>query len=363
MAKQNVTSDMFEPRMLQETVDALEPSRGLKLYNMVPKDQTTYPYVQWTIRRGTISDLAEYNSPNSAANKVDKQPGNTERQATLAYMREGDRFTPTTTMLLKDIEAGIENAVVPAEKQIAESLAYVSNRIDGRIEWSLWQAIQGELNYSGKNTGPLSVDYGFRDSHKATAANLWDQSAGSVSIFTMIEDIRVMKSLVERDGGVPVENVYLSRPTFELLIKAWTDSAVEDAHRRLLTDTQLNEFFATGKITGFMGTSSWEAVDQFYDVRGEDGQTVESRSYIPHGTVLFNNLSAGRPLKYTQGPSMDFNAPRGHVGRFVHSWIDPDPSGRQFIIEEHGLPVLTRPDQFASLKVAGDEWINAQGWQ
>lgn len=40
---QNITSEFFEPQVFQQFVDALEPARGLKLYNSVPKDTTPFP--------------------------------------------------------------------------------------------------------------------------------------------------------------------------------------------------------------------------------------------------------------------------------------------------------------------------------
>lgn len=362
MAEANFTSNMFEPQVFLSMVQALEPSRGLTLYNSVSKDSTIYPYVTWTQKNGRFSELAEYNQPNSKANLIDRQPGGqTPRSAALAYIREGDYFTPTATLMLKDVEAGNEAAIKPAEKIVAEQVQEVNDRVNNRIEWSLWQAVQGELTYTGKNTGTFTVDYGVRDTHKVTSSTQWDSSTAP-SVEELISTIRNVQRLIRKDGGVDVNEVYLTSQTMDLLIAAWTSAAVSDANRSMLTDTQINQYYATGEIKGFMGTESWKTLDQYYDVRNEDGQTVDTKSYLPHGTILFMNRSANNALRYYNGPSADFDAPRGHIGRFSKSWTTEDPSGRQFLIEEMGLPVIDRPDQFATLKVASTTWIEKQSW-
>ena len=361
--KANFTSDLFEPKVFLEMTRAMEPNRGLLLYNSTAKDTTVFPYAEWVQKNGRFSELAEYNLPNSKANLIDRQPGGqTPRNAALAYIREGDYFTPTATLFIKDIEAGNAAAVKPAEKIIAEQVQEVNDRINNRIEWSLWQAVQGELTYTGKNTGTFTVDYGFRDTHKATLSSD-DQWTGTPTVESLITTIRNAKRTVLKDGGVDANEVFLTGPTMDLLISAWTHAAVSDANRQLLTDTQLNQYYATGEIKGFMGTETWKTLDQYYDVRNADGQTVETKSYLPHGTVLFMNRNANKAIRYVTGPTADLEAPRGHIGRFSKTWFNEDPSGQQFIVEEMGLPVVDRPDQFMTLNVASTEWVEQQSWQ
>lgn len=368
MPEANITSSMFEPQVFQAMVEALEPARGLTLYNSVKKDTTVYPLLTWTQKKGRVSELAEFNVPNAKANLIERGPsGTAERQATLAYMREGDYFTPTATMLLKDIEAGKTNpaAIQSMESIVADQVKTVNDRIDSRVEWMLWQAIQGGINYTGKNTGPISVDYGFQASHKVTlsSADQWDQTP---SLESLISSIRNMKQTIRKDSGVDVDEVYLTTATFDLLIETWRKAAMTAAANTtgVLTEAQLNEYYNTGAIsnTNFMGISSWKAVDQYYDVRNADGQTFQVKPYLQHGTVVFMNRNANNALKYTSGPSMDFDAPAGKTGRFAKNWTSQDPSGRQFLIEEHGLPVLNAPDQFGTLKVASQTWVDAQTW-
>lgn len=368
MAQANATSSMFEPQVFQSLVDSLEPDRGLELYNSVRKDQTPYPYVQWTIHNGRFSELAEYNAPNAKANLVERQPmKKSSASAALAYMREGDFFTPTATLLLKDVEAGDSRALKPAEQIVAEQVRTVNDRINNRIEWSLWQAVQGGFSYTGPNTGPLSVDYGFQASHKAQldAANVWDTVGGNQgpSVEAFVETIRNTRRMVRKDSGVEVTEVYLTSATMDLIMEAMRTAMLSTDARWLITEAQMAQYLKDGEITGgFMGVQSWKTLDQYYDVRNEDGQSVTVKPYLPHGTILFMNRTANNPLRYTSGPTADFDAPRGFMGRFAKNWTNPDPSGRQFLIEESGLPILDRPDQFATLKVASDAWIAQQSW-
>lgn len=365
---QNVTSTLFEPKVFQALVDELEPARGLMLYNAVPKEQTHIPMAQWTVKYGSWSEMAKYNTMNSKANLVDRQGGQAERSSGLAYIREGDFFTPTSTMFLRDMEDRNDpSALVGAEKVIADQVAVVNDRIDNRIEWSLWQALQGSFEYhdsghQGSNAVHFTVDYGYQDSHKETLAETWDSDTARPDLRTMIQTLVNFRKRVARDGGVPVTEVYLTSPTFELIMNAFTDAAVSDTNRLGLTDTMINQYYATGEIKAFLGADTWKVVDQYYDVRSKDNQSVTTHSYIPHGTIVFGNTTANSPLKYKVGPSADFSAPSGHIGRFAKNWVDQDPSGRQFLIEESGLPILDRPDQFGTLKVASDTWAANQTW-
>ena len=362
MAKANVTSDMFEPQVFLELVKALEPSRGLTLYNSVAKDETPYPYAQWNVTRGRTSTLAEFNVPNSKANVVGGPRGGEEtRSEALAYFREGAYFSPTATLYLKDAEAGSESALKSAEKIVAEQVATVNDRINNRIEWALWQAIQGNLSYTGANTGAIAIDYGFKATHKPTLAvgDQWDNA--SVSLDSLISNIRYMKKVVRKDSGVDANEVFLTGATMDLLIAAFTKASVGTDGRWALSDSQKDQYLKEGKISGFMGIETWSTIDQYYDEVAGDG-TVTVKPYLPHGKVLMLNRAANGALKYVNGPSADFDAPQGHIGRFAKNWTNEDPSGRAFLIEESGLPVLKAPDQFISATVASTTWANAQTW-
>jgi hypothetical protein len=62
--------------------------------------------------------------------------------------------------------------------------------------------------------------------------------------------------------------------------------------------------------------------------------------------MVMGNFSDGRPMEIFEGPTADDEAPVGFTGRFAKTWKEKDPSARQYLLEYHFLPVITRPEQF-----------------
>ena len=365
MPQANITSNIFEPTVFQEMVNALEPAQGLMLYNSVKKDTADGFNHGWDIHYGASSSVAELNTTNSKANIAPRIGDKISRGiATLAYIREGDRFEFTNSQFLKDPSTPLDSGVIlNGEEKIAEQVKHVNDRVNNRIEVSLWQALQGKMSYTGDRTGPIEVDYKFRASHKQVlaAADQWDAATGA-DFMKIISSIRGAKRVIEVDGGVPVTDVFATRQTIDLLMDAWTKGVIDGMPEKMLSDRQISEYFATGQIKGgFMGVDTWTTVEQYIPNTQADGSVVVE-SAIPHGLILLGNRSANNALRLVSGPSADFDAPRGHTGRFAKSWLEKDPTGRLFLIEESFLPIITRPDQFATLKVASDTWANAQKW-
>ena len=53
-----------------------------------------------------------------------------------------------------------------------------------------------------------------------------------------------------------------------------------------------------------------------------------------------------------EGPGGDDEARQGRIGKFAKSWVEPDPSARQYLEEWHFLPILERPDQLVYADVS-----------
>lgn len=359
-------SNIFEPMTLQALVNSLEPKQGHLLLNSTRKEQEENFTFSWDISFGTGTSIAEFNVPNSKANMVDRAGSKSNTAiATMAYMREADYFNYTNVNWLKD-PASINDPSVKlrGEQKVADQIKHMADRFDNRIEWSLWKAMQGSLTYNGKNTGPLNVDYRIRPEHKVTfaAADQWDNTTAA-DFKKLIDGIRGLKKLIEVDGGVPVTEIFATGKTIDLLMDVWQRAVLNGMPDRYITDGQIAEYMSTGVITGgFMGVDTWTRVDQYLPVNQPDGSVVVD-SYLPHGTLILANRTENNALSLYNGPSADWDAPQGHIGRFSKSWIDPDPSGRAFLIEESFLPVIKAPDQFVIAKVTSDTWRDAQDWR
>ena len=366
MPMANETSNIFEPVVFQEMVNALEPAQGLLLLNSTKTETSDSMNIGWDIHFGAASTVAPLNVPNSKATLAPRQGAKRNQGiASLAYVRHGDRFEFTNSQFLKDPSTPLDSGVIQnGEEKVAEQVKLVADSIDNTKEIALWSAIRGNYNYTSQLTGPVSVDYKFRASHKIVlpVGAQWDNPA-LVDFRTIINNIRAAKRVIEVDGGVPVLEVFASRQTLDLLLDAWQRAMLNSSTpEKFLSDRMISEYMSTGKITGdFMGVNTWTAVDENIPLIKEDG-SIEVTSNIPHGTLVLANRTANNALKMVIGPSADFDAPRGHTGRFAKTWLDSDPTGRQFLIEESFLPIITRPDQFATVKVASDTWINGVKW-
>lgn len=359
-------SSIFEPMTLQALVDSLEPNQGHMLLNSTAtQDEENFTFA-WDVSFGRGTSLAEFNAPNAKANMVDRVGAKFNTvNATMAYIREADFFNFTNTNWLKDPNSVNDPRVkLRGEQAVAEQVQHMADRVDNRIEWSLWKAIQGRLNYTGRNTGPLEVDYRFRDNHNVTfaAADQWDNS-DDPDFKRLIDNIRALKRLVEVDGGVPVTEVFATGKTIDLLMDVWQRAVLNGMPDRFISDQQIADYLSTGAITGgFMGVDTWQRVDQYLPVEQADG-SIEVDNYLPHGTLVLANRTANNALRLYNGPSADWDAPTGHIGRFTKSWTEPDPTGRAFLIEHSFLPVISRPDQFVVAKVTSQEWADAQDWR
>ena len=365
----NTNSNIFEPLTLQATVDAMEPNKGLMLLNSTKQESEENFTFSWDMKFGGGTSVAEFNTPNAKANMVDRTGAKSNTQiATMAYMREADYFNYTNTNWLKDPTSINDPGVkLRGEQKVADQIRHMADRLDNRIEKSLWAAIQGSLNYTGKNTGPLNVDYKFKSSHKPTlgSTELWDAvlaDTAAVDFKKLIDNIRGFKKLIEIDGGVEVKEVFATGKTIDLLMDVWQRAVLNGLPDRYITDSQIAEYLSTGTISGgFMGINTWTRVDQNLSIEQPDGSIVVE-SYLPHGTVVLANRTENSALSLYNGPSADWDS-GGKIGRFTKSWVDPDPSGRAFLIEQSFLPVIKAPDQFVVAKVASDTWRDAQDWR
>lgn len=322
---------LLEPAVLRDVVRKLPASENLILSNRIPKSPTPFPTATWEVIKGSRT-MATPNVPNSEAHIVPRL-GISQESAALVYLREKKVFQPTTLYWLK--QPGSLIAKRNAETEVLKEVTDLNGRFDNFWEWALWQAIQGTLVIDSPDV-VATVDYKLPASHKPTAAKLW--TATDVKPTDIVGNITAWKKLLTRDGQVSPKDAFATTDTLNLIVNSFTANGIS-----LLSDRMKDEYFASGTLKGFLGMN-WTAVDSQYDIRQADG-SFTTVGFLPDNKLILADLTTNRPVEILQGPTADDEAPDGFVGRFAKSWKEKDPSARQYLIEEHALPIITRPEQ------------------
>lgn len=320
---------LLEPMVLLGVVEKLPLAQNMILMNSTPKRQSPTQTFTWDIIRGSRM-MAKPNVPNSEAHIVGRL-GREQATASLLYVREKKVFEPTTLMWLRQV--GTLNGLQNAEREVVRELADLNARIDAFVEYCLWKSLGGNLVLDFPDV-QASVDYKLPADHKVTAATSW-ATATPVQI---IEMITAWKKLILNHGRVNANKAYATQNTLDRIVHSFVANGTNPGN--LLSDSMRDQYYTTGTIRGFMGMD-WQAVEHVYET--DAGDEV---GYLADDTLLLGNFDANRPIELVEGPTADFAAPQGFIGRFTKSWQEPDPSGRQILIEYNFLPIITRPEQW-----------------
>lgn len=320
---------LLEPQVLREVVLKMPPPTNFILSNRVPKTPSPFPVAFWEVHRGSRT-MATPNVPNSEAHIVPRL-GLSQESAHLMYLREKKVFQPTTLHWLK--APGQTNAS-NAEAAVLKEVKDLNLRFDNFWEWALWQAVQGALVIDSKDV-QATINYGFAASHLVTASTPWATATPQ----DIVGNITAWKKIVQRDGQVVANEAYATTETLNAIVYAFTKNGIS-----MMSDRMKDEYFTSGTLKGFMGFD-FKTVDSVYEVRALDGTTT-TLGFLPTNKIVFGNFTENRPIELLQGPTADDEAPEGFVGRFAKTWKEKDPSARQYLIEEHALPIITRPEQF-----------------
>jgi hypothetical protein len=320
---------LLEPMVLLGVVEKLPTPQNNILQNTTPKRQSPTQTFTWDIIRGSRM-MAKPNVPNSEAHIVGRL-GREQATASLLYVREKKVFEPTTLMWLRQV--GTLNGLQNAEREVARELLDLNQRIDAFVEYTLWKALGGSLVLDFPDV-QATVDYKMPSDHKVTAGTSW-ATATPVQIVDMVT---AWKKLVLNHGKVAANKAYATQATLDRIVHSFVANGSTPGY--LLSDMMRDQYYSTGTIPGFLGMN-WTAVEHVY----EDDQGTEI-GYLADDTLLLGNFDANRPIELVEGPTADFSAPQGFIGRYTKSWQEPDPSGRQVLIEYNFLPIVTRPEQW-----------------
>jgi hypothetical protein len=366
---------LLEPVVLRGVVEKFVTPETLLMLNRLDQTPWPFPSATWDVVKGSRM-VAKPNVPNSEAHIISRL-GRSQESASFIYLREKKVFEPTTLHWLRTPG---ELARINAEQSVLREINDLNQRFDNFAEWSIWQALGGGITYQ-YNDVSATVDYKFPASHFVTPAAPWLSNtslqylggaggpsgapgpaantpqtlgqantnltfgSGSVTYatpFQIIEDVRSWKRIIQIHGRVPARESFATTVTMAALMEAWVHAgagATVNIPATMISDRMKDEYFSSGMLSGFMGMT-WATVEQVYE--NDQGYLTE---YVPDGQIYMGNYTDQRPLELLIGPTADDEAPDGFTGKYAKTWKEKDPSARQYLLEWHLLPIITRPEQ------------------
>lgn len=316
---------MFDPRTLPRIVNEFEAPEeflGLKILGApIPETQPTWEY---DIIRAARGASLLHNSPNSEAQIVDQLPFG-HMQGAFAYKRDKKTFNATTLRWLR-LAGESQAAAKNAEIRVMAELQDMRNQHQRAEELAAWAMFSGTWTYTLLNGATIAVDYGVPAAHQPVSST----AAWGVASDDPIGDILAWKQVVQRASGFPITIAYMNATAMAIFIQLAEVQAE-------LSDRQQDMFTAEGRLPRFFGID-WIEYDNGYVDTADVFQ-----QYIPDERILFLATGGTKGWDMFHGPSADLDAPGGWTGPFTKSWVDPDPSGRQILMEVNYMPVLTQP--------------------
>lgn len=312
---------LLNPTVLNGVIeDLLYPDTFLGLGLTGSREQNPWPVAQWDVIASN-RDVAEPTVPNTEA-KIAPPLKHGQREATMMYIRQKKVMKQTTIEWMRTPGALAQKN---AERAIMREIADLNEMVDRLLEVKFWDMLNGTMTLDYRDV-KATVDYMVKTTHRPSVGTAWSMAAADI-----IGDVRTWKRLIENDaGGARANRLFGNGVTFDQVLG---NSKIET----LMSDRMKDQYLSTGgTVSGLLGME-WE---EYNSIHNEGGA---GRKYIPDNTIIMV-ADQNRPFYVMEGPSADWDAPRGHIGKFSKSWIQPDPSNRQFLIEWHVLPILERPD-------------------
>jgi hypothetical protein len=315
---------LLQPRVLLGVIEKLEfPDTFLGLSLMGDPVPNPWPVAEWDVIASN-KEIAAPNVPNVEA-KIVPHLGVGKRTASLIYLREKKLFKATTLHWLRTPGTIAEKN---AERAVMREIDDLDRRFNAFAEFTIWRMLTGTLTLNYPDV-KATVDYLIQASHKPTVTTDWATHATA----DVIGDVWAWKRLINEDGAGAVATIAVVNS------KTMRDVALNAQIQTLFSDRLKEQYLSSGSITGLLQLD-WRVYDATYvDSAGA------TQNYVPDDRVFIIATGPARPYYILEGPSADHEAPDNHIGKFAKSWIQPDPSSRQYLEEWHFLPVLERPDQ------------------
>lgn len=323
---------LLEPVVLRGVVEKFVTPETLIMLGRVQQTPWPFPSVTWDVIRGSRM-VAKPNIPNSEAHIVPRL-GRSQESAAFVYLREKKVFEATTLHWLRTPG---QLAATNAEAAVLREVSDLNQRFDNFAEFLLWGSLKGTLAFDYPDV-QASIDYKFPASHKPHPGVSWATATPQ----QIVSDIRAWKRLIARDGRVPARECFATELTLAHIFDSFASTGNAGGNffgGQLLSDRMKDQYYTQGTLPGFMGLD-WNTVETIYD----DDLGV-STLFVPDNALFMGNYTDQRPIELMVGPTADDEAPDNFTGKYAKTWKEHDPSARQYLLEWHLLPVITRPEQ------------------
>ena len=331
-------NDFFDSSTLVGVLNEITPNESFTWYGKLPTTPIQNAVTaEWEVEYGSAQELAEFNTPGSEANLVGYD-GRTFLTGALMGYRENillDGFVERWTR-----DTATANELQNAQQFVARNLKKLHDRGANLYEWACWKAIGGNIPVSGARV-TANVDMGFKGSHKATAATKW----ADASLAQIREDVEALKELISQEGNVEATTVYAPSDVLAMLVSKFAETP------QMLTEEMKRAYYSGSTIPDFMGLN-WNVVRKTYDVRSPVDYSKSKAYFAPRDTLFIGNYTENTPFEILEGTTDDLNFDPNVTGWHARSWLENDPGQRVLLGESRFLPVITRPDQMATLKIA-----------
>ena len=325
---------LLEPRVLNGVINEFDAPEDFLGHQLVgTPDRDINPSWEYDVELPVRGAQTTFNTPNAEARIVDHTPIS-HKTGGYAYVRDKKIFSPTT---LRWLRAAGENTVNRrnAERYVLKEVRALRLQHLRGEEIAIWEMLKGRWQYSTTTGATIDINYfeglpaTFSSMYNPQAATLWNAANAKP-----IADIGTWKRQISRATGYAIQYAYLNSVTMARFLAL-------DEVTEFLSDRQKDRFTSERVLPRFMGID-WYEYDGGYALDDVAGTYTP---YIPDGYIIFIAPGGDDIFNMLYGPSADHDAPLGHTGPFTKSWLEPDPSARQFLIENNFMPVLRKPRQ------------------
>ena len=340
---------ILDPRVLPRVVQEYEAGEEFYgLTSIVDDESDTQPFWEYDIEVHSRGAMQRYNSHNSEAVLLDQLPVG-HMQGAYAYQRVKKKFSPTTLRFLRRVGEGLASAAAGEEKVVRET-EDIRLQIRRAEEDAVWKMLQGTWSFKTETNITYNIDYKIPSDHKVDVGTGWGLSGDDP-----IGDISAIKRVVQRNSGFPIRRAIMNNVTitkfYELPeVSGGITNSVDKQGQ--LSDMQKQSFQNERVIPRFHGID-WVEYDAGY-LAGDNPTLAEGiyTPYIPDNMIILLTDGGTNPFKFKYGPAVDHDAPNDWTGVFTKSWIEPDPSVRQVLMELQYMPMLTNPYKLATMDVS-----------